>query len=239
MSTTSPVNKRRLIQDHVAGKSFVDIGGLWGTKGEMVTTAAAGGAERLMMADIQAPGNTWWQKFEARCAEKGVDNCEQLQVDICAPDAPSRLGQFDVVHCAGVMYHVADLFQFVGNLVSVTREHLVLSSVVMPDEIQGPAGALSFGPDHAYLAPVLSEQNRNVVLGHLRAHDLKAAGLTDSAAYFDQGRTRFGPWWWLFSGTFMSALVRLHGLDVIAEGPSRGGHAYTVFAKVAADTHRA
>ena len=53
------------------------------------------------MADIQAPGGVWWQKFEAHCAERGVDGYEEIQVDICAPNAPERLGKFDFVHCAG------------------------------------------------------------------------------------------------------------------------------------------
>src|SRR5689334_17094164 len=119
MGKPRPLDKRDLIRKHVEGMSFVDIGGLWGTKGETVTTAVDGGASRVAMADIKEPGSVWWQRFEAHCAERGVTGYDEIQVDICAPDAPERLGKFDFVHCAGVMYHVADLFTFLGNLVAV------------------------------------------------------------------------------------------------------------------------
>lgn len=226
------LNKRKMIREHVTGKTFVDVGGLWGTKGEMVTTAAAGGASALTMADVQPLGNMWWQKFEAWCAEKEVTGCQELNVDICDPQSTATIGTYDMVHCAGVMYHVADLFQFVSNLVSVTREYLVLSSVVMPDEMQTSAGNLTFGPDHAYLSPVLAGDNKAVVLQYLADHNLTAGGLNQDAPYFADGKPRTGPWWWLFSGSFMANVVRLHDMEVMAEGATPNGLGYTVFARL-------
>jgi hypothetical protein len=229
---TGRLNKRDVIRNHVAGLSYVDIGGLWGTTGETVTTAALAGASRAVMADIQTPGGEWWQKFEARCAECGVENYEEMQVDICAPDAARRLGTFDFVHCSGVMYHVADLFQFLGNLVSVTGRYLLLSSVVMPNLVRGPSGTVTFGPDHAYLAPVLSAQNQLVIGEYLREKGLKADGVNEPIEYLKAGRPRFTPWWWLFSSEFMTRVVRLYGLEIIAEGRTPIGNGYTVFARV-------
>jgi hypothetical protein len=229
---TRPLNKRNLIKDHVSGLSFVDIGGLWGTKGETVTTALLAGASRAVMADIQALGGPWWQKFEAHCAERGVEGYGELQVDICAPDAPERLGTFDFVHCSGVMYHVPDLFQFVGNLVSVTKKYLLLSSVVMPTHVRGASGSLSFGPDHAYLAPVLSADNRRIVVEYLAEKGLRADGLTKPGEYLKDGQPRFSPWWWLFSSEFMTSVFGLYGLEILADGQTPNGNAYTVFGRV-------
>jgi hypothetical protein len=226
------LNKRSLIKKHVSGLSFVDIGGLWGTSGETVTTALLAGASRGVMADIQEPGGVWWQKFEAHCAELGVEDYEELQVDICAPDAPERLGSFEFVHCSGVMYHVPDLFRFMGNLVSVTAKYLLLSSVVMPTQIRGPSATLSFGPDHAYLAPILSPENRRAVADYLTEKGLRAAGVNESGEYLKQGQPRFGPWWWLFSSEFMIRLVRMYDLEILAAGQSPKGNAYTIFAQV-------
>ena len=226
------LNKRSLIRKHVSGLSFVDIGGLWGTSGETVTTALLAGASRAVMADIQEPGGVWWQKFEAHCAELGAEGYEELQVDICAPDAPERLGTFEFVHCSGVMYHVPDLFRFVGNLVSVTAKYLMLSSVVMPAQIRGPSGILSFGPDHAYLAPVLSPENRRAVAEYLTEKGLRADGVNESAKYLNQGQPSFGPWWWLFSSEFMMRLVGMYGLEILAAGQTPKGNAYTIFARV-------
>ena len=232
MTKAKALNKRKMITRHVEGLSFIDIGGLWGTKGEMVTTALKGGASRAVMADIQTPGGVWWQRFEERCAELGVDGYEELQADICAPDAPEVLGTFEFVHCAGVMYHVADLFQFVGNLVAVTEKYLLLSSVVMPDLIEGPSGSVSFGPDHAYLAPILSEENKRTIGEYLGDRGLQADGVNHPIDYIKDGRPRFTPWWWLFSSSFMTRLLELYGMEILAQGPSRAGNAHTVFARV-------
>lgn len=229
---TRHLKKRQLIKQHVAGLSYVDIGGLWGTSGETVTTALQAGASRAVMADIQTPGGPWWQKFEEHCAAQGVDGYEEMQVDICAPDAPDTLGKFDFVHCAGVMYHVADLFRFVGNLVSVTERYLLLSSVVMPSEVTGSAGTLHFGPDNAYLSPILSETNRAIVAEYWTERGLHADGIHDDTPYLKGVQTRFSPWWWLFSGEFMSRTLEMYGLEVLDQGPSPRGNAFNVFARV-------
>lgn len=230
--TSETLDKRNLIREHAAQRTYVDIGGLWGTKGETVTTAIQGGASYATMADIQPLGSTWWQRFETHCAERGITDYGTKQVDICAPDAPEALGTYDFVHCAGVMYHVADLFAFIGNLRAVTTEYLLISSVVMPDTITNTKGTIEFGPDHAYLTPVLCDPSREVILEYLREGGRHAAGLTDSARFFDGRRARTGPWWWLFSGAFMSRIIAMHDLDILAEGRTPGGDGYTVFARV-------
>ncbi|WP_449246193.1 hypothetical protein [Desulfarculus baarsii] len=227
------VHKRPILRKIVRGKSFVDVGGLWKTLGEMVTTAVEGGASRVAMADIQAPGNEWWVKFEAHCAEKGVSGCEMIHVDICAPEGPSKLGKFDVVHCSGIMYHVPDLFRFLGNLVECANEYLMLGSVVMPDSIENEFGRLDFPEDAAYLAPLLSSSNAKIVSAYLDSINMKAAGLNSPASrgFFVNGRPIFGPWWWLFSGTFMSRLIHLVGMEVVEEGPTPDGRGYIVVAR--------
>jgi hypothetical protein len=161
-----------------------------------------------------------------------VEGYEELQVDICAPDAPDRLGSFDFVHCAGVMYHVPDLFRFMGNLVSVTSKYLLLSSVVMPTQIPAPSGSLTFGPDHAYLSPILSADNRRAVADYLVEKGLQAQGVTEEAEYLKDGRPEFGPWWWLYSSEFMMRIVRMYDLEILEVGQSPKGNAYTVFARL-------
>jgi hypothetical protein len=226
------LNKRQLITEHVGGLSFVDIGGLWGTNGETVSTAVNGGAKRAVMADIQTPDGHWWVALRERLDGLGVEDYEEVQVDICAPGAPQILGKFDFVHCAGVMYHVPDLFRFVGNLVEVTNKYLLLSSVVMPDRIDSPSGSLVFGPDHAYLSPVLTDENRQILAEHLEEAGLHADGISSPHEYLDNGRAHFTPWWWLFSSSFMTRVVELHGLEIVREGLTPQGRGYTVLARL-------
>jgi hypothetical protein len=231
-SSTTVLDKRKLIREHAAGKSYIDIGGLWGTKGETVTTAIAGGASRATMADFQPLGNEWWERFDAYAAEQGVTEYGRQQIDICRPEAPAALGTYDIVHCAGLMYHVPDLFSFIGNLCAVANEYLLLSSVVMPDVVSNEKGTIEFGPDVSYLTPVLSDANREIVLEFLRSNSIHASGLTNDEPFFEGTRAKTGPWWWLFSGEFMARVVAMHGLEILAEGRTRGGNGYTVFAKV-------
>lgn len=227
-----PVNKREIIKHHAGGLSFVDIGGLWGTKGEMVSSAVLGGASRVAMADIQPFSNDLWRAFDDRCKGLGVVDCEKHCVNICAHDAPKELGHFDFVHCSGVMYHVPDLFRFIGNIIAVARKYVVIGSVVVPDEISAKSGMVRFGSDHAYLIPALSEKNRSLIGDYFSKRDFRAIGLnTGSTEYFRNGQPLFGPWWWLFTGAFMSQLVKLHGLEVIREGPTLSGPGYVVFAQ--------
>lgn len=228
MANPTVLNKRKLITDHAAGLSYVDVGGLWGTKGETVTTASAAGASRVAMADVAQLGSMWWQRFADHCTERGVDDYEQIWVDICAPDAAQRLGSFDFVHCSGVMYHVPDLLGFVRTLVTVSTKYLLLSSVVVPAQV----GPVSFDPDQARLTPILSPEHKDAILGYLDEQGIRADGLTQPAEFLNpDGRARTGPWWWLFSGEFMSRLVSLFGLKILAEGLTPKGNGYTVFAE--------
>ncbi|MBO0846884.1 MAG: hypothetical protein J2P22_15870 [Nocardioides sp.] len=232
MASNEIIHKRQLIRAHVAGMTYVDIGGLWGTTNETVTTAIQGGASHATMADLHPLGNRWWKAFEDHCEAKGVSGYSEKWVDICSPDAPADLGTYDFVHCSGVMYHVPDLFAFIGNLRAVTNQLLLLSSEVMPDRITNARGTLEFGPDHSYLTPVLSEENRAIVAEYLQSDGRRAGGLTYDAPFFSDGKARTGPWWWLFSGEFMSRIVSLFDMEILAEGVRRKGRGYTVLARV-------
>jgi hypothetical protein len=75
-----------------------------GHQGETVTTAIRGGAKHATMADLHPLGNPWSKAFEEHCAAQGISGYSEQWVDICAPDAPAELGNYDFVHCAGVMY---------------------------------------------------------------------------------------------------------------------------------------
>lgn len=53
-------------------KTFAEVGGLWGTVNETVSTALQFGAREATMIDIQPLGNHTWTRFHERCAELGV-----------------------------------------------------------------------------------------------------------------------------------------------------------------------
>ena len=49
----------RFIHEVSKDKSFVDVGGLWGTVNERVSVAHAAGARELAMLDISPPDGKW------------------------------------------------------------------------------------------------------------------------------------------------------------------------------------
>ena len=91
---------------------------------------------------------------------------------------------------------------------------------------------MSFGPDQAYLSPILSAENRRAVAEYLTEKGLRAEGVNEGAEYVKDGQPRFGPWWWLYSSEFMTRIVRVYGLDILDAGQSPKGNAYTVFARL-------
>ncbi|MEL6913994.1 MAG: hypothetical protein AAFP13_05800 [Pseudomonadota bacterium] len=96
------------IEALVRGKSFAEIGGLWGATAERISVAHEYGARSLMMIDILPPLNKWWGEFRKRMTEKGVEKYKTLSVDIMS----SRCQPFQVTHSSGILYHCPNPLQY-------------------------------------------------------------------------------------------------------------------------------
>lgn len=115
----------------VRGKSFVDVGGLYDTVGEKVSVAHSFGASTLAMIDTFSKDDRLWQSFSDRMQYFGVSEFDTISEDISdstsAPDHP----RYDIVHCSGILHRMPDPIQFLSALHKITREYLVLGSVVV------------------------------------------------------------------------------------------------------------
>lgn len=114
--------RERVIGKLVAGKTFAEIGGLWGTTNETVSIAMRSGAREATMIDITEPENTQWTRFHERCRELGVTGYRSVVGDICNDHLADDVGRFDITHCAGVVYHVPNPVDAIRNLIAITRE---------------------------------------------------------------------------------------------------------------------
>ncbi len=112
----------------VAGKTFVDVGDLWGMVNEKVTVAAKAGAARTAMLDITPLDRPLWQAFRERRASRGVSDCQLLSASIDEPGLERRVGQFDVVHCSGVLYRCPNPLHTLSQLARISR---VLTSILV------------------------------------------------------------------------------------------------------------
>lgn len=203
----------------VAGKTFAEVGGLWGTVNEQVTVAALAGATATTMIDV-APTDPkegtedLWQLFRERAASRGVTDTEFVQGSIDDPAVAERVGTFDVVSCSGVIYHCADPLHTLRQLRSITRETLVLGTATMPETVSTSAGTVSVEPGAALLVPAMTQSQRAVLGGWLHeVGGVQALGV-NYPMETDWALDDYGAWWWFFTRDYVATLLKMAGFEV-------------------------
>lgn len=216
-------------------KSFLDVGGLWGTKNEKVSVALRAGAAKATMADIAPLDHQLWKDFDLHCANLGVKGYGKIQLDIVEPGGDVRLLRHDVVHCSGIIYHLPDPYRMLANLRRVAVEHLIVTSMVVPEHISNRVGKLDFPADRAAFVPSLSETTRAIVAEHFNQAGVSIGAITqplDEAWLWPDGSPNFGPWWWLMSPPFLRGLATVAGFTVEGECWSWEGLSYSLLLRV-------
>jgi len=221
----------RFIHRVAKNKSFVDVGGLWGTKGERVSVAHAAGARELTMIDGCTAGDEWWQKFEARRQDLGVPPVRSISGEIVQLSQSDASLKFEVVHCSGVLYHAAEPLRLLRALRTVTTGHLILSSCITDTVIENEAGTLRVPDGGALFVPALTAQERAIVYNRWSpAVGRNAIGLTNDDTDWNPDDT--GPWWWLPTTKALAAMCRVAGFVVEDVAEYWDGHAASVLARV-------
>ena len=207
------LHRQEVIRELCVGKTFADVGGLFGTVNEMVTVAMLAGAREATMIDFQPAGNWQWPLFHERCRELGVSGYHSVVGDICNDRLVDDVGRFDVTHCSGVVYHMPNPIDVIRNLIGITRERVVLSSQVVPAQITNRAGTLTLAPGQCLLVPALDAGARSVLQEYFAKTRPAAVarGITREAEAFvtEEGHFRTGPWWWLYTA---DTFIRMCGL---------------------------
>ena len=139
-----------------SGRTFAEVGGLWGTLNERVSVAHAAGARHLTMIDLSPADSHWWPKFRERCKTLAVPAAEEVSAEILRLAEQPGPPAFDVVHCSGVLYHMPDPMRFLSALRRLTREYLVLTSSITADLIANESGILRVPSGGALFIPALT-----------------------------------------------------------------------------------
>lgn len=226
--------KDHWIETLARGKSFMDIGGLWGTRNEKVSVALKAGASKATMADIAPLDHALWSDFDAHCQRMNVSGYGRTQLDIVEPPADSAGLVHDVVHCSGIIYHVPDPYRMLANLRRLAGEHLILTSMVVPERIANGAGTLDFPADRATFVPSLRDSTRAIVAAHFDALGLSVAAINqplDEAWRWPDGTPNYGPWWWLMSPAFLRGLLEVAGFAIEDECWSWEQRSYSFLAR--------
>jgi len=181
------------IRNHAKGKSFADIGCMWGVNGEYSFIAEEAGATEIKALDVFGPT----PEFERKKRDRN-SKVEFILGDATDPATIQRIGQVDVVFCAGVLYHHPSPFDLLVALRRMCRQTLILRTSTIP-EIKGL-------PNAAVYWPMLPARGRGL-------WDLRRLGLlgqTGITTEFDPSQG-YGNWFWGLTPSCLHSLLQTAG----------------------------
>ena len=188
------------IRTYAPGRSFVDVGCMWGVNGEHSFIAEEAGAKSVKGIDVFGPT----PEFEAD-KRKRDSSVEFILGDASHPDTIERVGVVDVVFCAGVLYHHPSPFDVLVALRRMCREKLILRTWTIPEVRSLPNAAIYF--------PMLSPKQRK--LWDLSKSGVgRQTGITDGFEP-DEG---YGNWFWGMAPSCVSSLLETAGFRVEYRG---------------------
>jgi SAM-dependent methyltransferase len=184
------------IRDRASGKSFADIGCMWGVNGEYAFLAEAAGATAVAAVDVFGPTPEFEEKRLARRSRVRF-----VLGDITRADTIERTGIADVVLCAGVLYHHPSPFDVLVALRQICRETLILRTSTIP-EVRGL-------PNAAVYFPMLDAKARGL-------WNLRSLGVAHQAGISGafQPADGYGNWFWGLTPSCLESMLKTAGFRV-------------------------
>jgi SAM-dependent methyltransferase len=208
------------IREVVGGRSFLDVGPLYGTVNEKLSVAKASGATEVAALDSD---EEHWRLLADHLAGLGVDPWTRLEADVL--ELPADAPSFDVVHCSGVLYHLPAPLALLRVLRRLTRRHLILTSAVTATTVEGDGETLEVPESSLLFVPALAGRERRIVRDYwTRTAGGVAEGLTHDTTW---DPANYDAWWWLPTRPALKALCEATGFRCEGEG-SLGDNFYTL-----------
>jgi 2-polyprenyl-3-methyl-5-hydroxy-6-metoxy-1,4-benzoquinol methylase len=184
------------VRQYAPGRSFVDIGCMWGVNGEHAFIAEEAGATVVKAVDVFGPTPEFEAKKQARNS-----SVEFILGDASQPETMARVGAVDIVLCAGVLYHHPSPFDLLVALRQMCQQTLILRTSTIP-EIRGL-------PNAAVYFPMLKPKHRQ--LWNLANLGLaRQVGITDGF----EPHEGYGNWFWGLTPSCLSSMVATSGFRV-------------------------
>lgn len=184
------------IKQYAPGRTFVDIGCMWGVNGEYAFIAEEAGATAVIGVDVFGPTPEFQEKHKAR-----KSSVEFLLGDAGDPHTIATVGVVDVILCAGVLYHHPSPFDLLVALRRMCRETLILRASSIPE--------ISGFPNAAVYYPMLKSKDR-------RLWNLSSLGVGRQVGITDrfEAKEGYGNWFWGLTPSCISALLETAGFRV-------------------------
>jgi len=184
------------IRKYAPGKSFVDIGCMWGVNGEYAFIAEEAGAIAVKGVDIFGPT----PEFETKKREYS-SSMEFILGDASHPDTIAKVGLTDIVFCTGVLYHHPSPFDLLVALRRMCAEKLILRTSTIP-EIHGL-------PNAAVYYPMIKPKERKL-------WNLSELGVSHQAGISDDFNPEegYGNWFWGLTPSCVTSLLKTAGFRI-------------------------
>ncbi len=186
-----------LIRRHAPGRSFADLGCMWGANGRLSFLAEESGAASVTAVDASPPT----PEFEAEHARRS-SKVRFVRGDLHDRRVYEKIGPHDVVWCTGVLYHSPHPMMMLQHFLSITKDVLILGSLTVP-ELPGVPQATVFFPhlDAAGRAP------------YARVWRNDALGI--SSEMNREPNMTYANYWFGFSPSALAALVQAAGFTSV------------------------
>jgi hypothetical protein len=119
--------REELVARHVAGRSFADVGCMWGVDGAIAFAAEAAGAAGVTGVDVMDVSAAYAAEHERRSSRVRF-----VQGDLHERATVEAVGPHDVVWCSGVLYHAPHPLLTLERLRSITTDTLILATETLP-----------------------------------------------------------------------------------------------------------
>jgi hypothetical protein len=227
------LNADIIIGAAVKGMSFVDIGGLWGTRNEKVTVALESGAKSATMMDIMPLDDEHWGFFHERATERGFkDRYSSISCNLDSQSLLDKQVNFDFVHCSGIIYHSPDPLRTLMQLRAITNRYLILGSMTVPEKISNAFGEINMEDGEIYFIPGLHGKNLNIFREHFSNLGVNVHNINSQEKYpwlINLGQPNYAPWWWLWTAQNLARMAETVGFRTIAIYEAWPNRAHGIF----------
>ena len=202
--------REELIQRHAPGRSFADVGAMWGIHAKLSFLAEECGATSVTAVDIMPSTET----FEAERAKR-QSKVRFVHGDLHDSAVLDEVGIHDVVFCAGVLYHAPNPIHTLECLRRITGETLILQTAAIP-EVPGIDQACVFYPglsESARAAYVPTSGGTRLGITH------PFERLESEADRVGDGQSQsYGNWWWGITPSALRGMLTASGFEVLELG---------------------
>jgi hypothetical protein len=202
--------REELIKRYAPGRTFVDVGGMWGIHADLAFLAEESGAAAVTVVDMMPIS----EEYRARHAESS-SRVRYVQGDLHDPRVLEEVGKHEIVFCAGVLYHAPNPLHTLECLAEITGETLILITASIP-EVPGLEQACVFYPG-------MSEKARQ---SYVPATPGPRLGIThpferEGSKEQEHGAGQSGVydnWWWGITPSALEGMLNASGFQVVETG---------------------